>query len=702
MNRDSVEAQYRQEVVARYGVWQDAYVPLPARLLEEHVLGAWPADRLSLNSPRFDPRVLSRCWAAGQVISEPRDISNVIELGSQPSDFVIHGEPGAGKSVALMRLALQQTLPASDGSPSSRLPILVNLGGYRPLSAPDKFLVQHLAELGRDGFPAHGQLALGLRERLESGQLLILLDGLDELPTRFLNWSLRRWRDFLARYGSDGRGNRIIVSTRHPELAYTTGLPVVSLCPLPDESKSLLLDQYLNAQDSGNFWAQLHEPDYQHILALTGSPFWLVRIAQLYAARKSVPRTRSRILGEWLELAQVHSRSGSRLDNSPPKPVAAGHAWFQAYRAAAEVNQSGGLTRGRSALWRMWAPPVSLRSGRLLRHNAFRPLPDLPSSARPEQALLLLEMSAQPAEALRALIRLNPLLAAECALESDPGLIQDVGPEVVQALMEWINDEKRDLRSRILAGNLLGQMGDPRLLETVFIPAGEVVMGSGRSAHVMSVPAFRLFKYPVTRRDFHQFVSSGAYQQREWWTRAGWKWLQATGRTESHVPHDPPNYPVVGVTWYEAVAYGNWLSSQHGVLYRLPTEAEWQRAARGQTEFLYPWGDQADPSRANTCTFDSLYVFGVTPVGIYPKGTGQFGAYDQAGNVWEWCSSQYLPYPYDPSDGREILQSDDARVLRGGSWLHPLERARCAVRSAEMPDAVRPDVGFRLLQVPNE
>lgn len=335
----------------------------------------------------------------------------------------------------------------------------------------------------------------------------------------------------------------------------------------------------------------------------------------------------------------------------------------------------------------------------MLRHNAFRPLPDLSSSARREQALLLLEMAAQPAEALRALIRLNPLLAAECALESDPELTQEVRPEVVQALVAWIDDERRDLRSRILAGDLLGRLGDPRLLETVFIPAGEAVMGSGRTAHVVSVPAFRLFKYPVTRQAFRQFATSGAYQQREWWTRAGWKWLEATGRTESDAPDDPPNYPVVGVTWYEAVAYGNWLSSQHGVLYRLPTEAEWQRAARGETEFLYPWGDQADPSRANICTFDSLYVFWVTPVGIYPKGKGQFGTYDQAGNVWEWCSSQYLPYPYDPGDGREVLQSDDARVLRGGSWLHPLERAKCAARSAETPDAVRPDVGFRLLQV---
>jgi len=699
VDSNSLEVQYCQEVVVRYAAWRDAYVPVPASLVEERILGAWPADEVSSNQSRLSPGWLTKSWTSGQVVPQVQNIPDVAEVGGKLPSFTIQGVPGAGKSVALMRLALQQALLVLDGLPSPQVPVLVPLRNYRPLSQPEKFLARHVAALAGDAAAVHRQLALSLHERLERGQLLLLLDGLDELPVKFLNWSLKRWQGFFAKYGSGGRGNRIIVTARNADLAYLSGLPIVSLRPLSHESKSLLLGQYLRAEDSANLWARLHEPSYRNILELTGNPFWLVCIAQLHAARKSLPATRSQILGEWLELARGQNGSGPVLDASHPTESLAEHAWFQTYLSASEINQSGGLTRAKSVLWRARDSLAPLKAGRLLRHNAFRPLPELLSSSRREEAFLLLEMATQPVEALRAVARVNPLLAAECALESNPEPVQDVWQEIVLALLDWVEDEKRGLRARILAGDLLGRMGDPRLAETVLVPAGEVRLGTGRSARTVSMPAFRLGKYPVTRQDFYRFVASGAYQQREWWTRAGWKWLQVTGRAEGDVPNEPPSHPVTGVTWYEAVAYGNWLSSQQGVLYRLPTEPEWERAARGQTDFLYPWGDQADPSRANTCTFDSLYVFGTTPVGIYPKGRGPYGAYDQAGNVWEWCSSQYLPYPYDPRDGREALQSDDARVLRGGSWLQPLDRARCNARSAEMPDSARLDVGFRLVQV---
>ena len=696
---DALETLYCQEVIARYRNWLEAYVPVPARLIEECIQGVWDFDELRSESPRLDSQLLTKCWTVGQVTPHTREVPDVLEIGSQLPSFVLLGDTGSGKSVALTRMALQQAIAVQDSPTPSHLPVLVHLNCYPPLSSPEKFLTQYLADQGDVGFPAHQQLSLNLHERLQSGRLLLLFDGLDDLPAKFFSWSLKRWRDFVIRYGDSGRDNRVIVSTSHHELAYGTGLPVVYLGPLTDESKRIILAQYLSVEDTADLWAQLQKPDCVDRLKRMGNPYWLARMAEVYAVRKSVPLKRSQLLNEWIQFAHNKDHPGLGEGVLPPNEAVARDAWLQAYLSARETNQSGGLANEKSAVWRAPASQSSLKAGRLLRHNAFRLLPDLPSSSRREQALLLLEMTSEPVESLRALARVNPLLAAECALEVNTDLVQEAWQEIVQALIDWIDDEKRELRARIVAGNLLGRMGDPRLTETVFVPAGEVVLGAGRNAHVVSVAAFHLCKYPVTRQGFLRFVASDAYHQREWWTRAGWKWCQATGRDGSDVMTEPPNHPVTGVTWYEAVAYGNWLSSQEGVLYHLPSEAEWEKATRGRTDFTFPWGDRADPSRANTCTFDSLYVFGTTPVGIYPKGRGQYGAYDQAGNVWEWCTSQYLPYPYDPHDGREALQSDDARVVRGGSWLQPLERARCSARSAEMPDVTRPDIGFRLLKV---
>ena len=305
-------------------------------------------------------------------------------------------------------------------------------------------------------------------------------------------------------------------------------------------------------------------------------------------------------------------------------------------------------------------------------------------------------------DGVAAVLKVNPLLAAECALEKnerlDPGLHQ----EVVEALIEVISNSKTPLQIRIAAGNLLGLLGDPRLTEVVSIPKGSVILGIARNKHTVELPAFNLFKYPITRQDFARFAASDAYDAREWWTRPGWKWRQEMRsgiRSEAEVIQGYPNHPVTGVSWYEAIAYANWLSSRTGTLYRLPTEAEWERAAKGAAEYRFPWGDDPDATRANTCAFDSLYVFSTTPVGVYPDGAGRYGAHDQAGNVWEWCTSRYLPYPYDAHDGREILQNDDARVLKGGSWLQSLEKAKCHVRGTELPEVARPDIGFRLIEV---
>jgi formylglycine-generating enzyme required for sulfatase activity len=159
--------------------------------------------------------------------------------------------------------------------------------------------------------------------------------------------------------------------------------------------------------------------------------------------------------------------------------------------------------------------------------------------------------------------------------------------------------------------------------------------------------------------------------------------------------YNNPSQPVVGVTWFEAVAYCAWLSAVTGRVYRLPSEAEWEAAARGPMGYVYAWGHAWDAARANTV---EGRVLKPSPVGAYAAagGGGPFGAEDQTGSVWEWTSSLYRPYPYRP-DGREAAESEGERALRGGSWLYYRNLARCASRLRFVPDYFPDDVGFRVV-----
>jgi len=774
---EPVESLYCREVIARYGDWKDQYVPVPGSLVEEQPEGAWDSEDTWLNVTELDPDILSRRWLVGRVTPHARSFPDVTELAALLSSFALAGESGAGKSVVLMRLALQKALTALHHSTPHRLPFLVRLNRYHPFSKPARFLVRHMQQQGRVGFPAHEQLAPTLRDRLENGQMLLLLDGLDELPRKFQAWAVKRWQAFIHRYGSEGQGNRIVVTTQHLDLVYSLGLPVVSLRPLADGDRLQLLSIYMGEDSGRSLWEELQCPERQGLLELAGNPFWLVRMADIFRVGGHLPDNRGQVLASWVACMRTQEAQGeeaafeapesegseadwlpafgdaalklsrqygdsavikrSRLRNMLSRSVPKGafddvllteqsafldgeelllgdrhapdpllwfkHEWLQAYFSAEALSRRFAAGKHKPSAWQLSPGKDNLRGGRLLRHNAFSPLPGVPSRAQQKEVLLLLGLTPDPSELLHTLAKVNPLLAGECALEGGVQLDEGVHQGIVDALTALISNENNGLRLRIAAGNLLGKLGDPRLSETVPVPAGEAALGSGRSCHTVDVSAFHLFKYPVTRGEFAQFAGSDAYNQREWWTRTGWEWYRSTrpagNRSVSGIIPGRPNHPMTGVTWYEAVAYGNWLSSHHGVLYRLPSEAEWEKAARGPTWHAFPWGDDPAPSHANTCTFDSLYVFDTTPVGIYSDGVGWYGGYDQAGNVWEWCTSRYLPYPYNPHDGREVLQAEEARVLRGGSWLHLLERAKCSARNAELPDVARPDIGFRLIEV---
>jgi formylglycine-generating enzyme required for sulfatase activity len=247
------------------------------------------------------------------------------------------------------------------------------------------------------------------------------------------------------------------------------------------------------------------------------------------------------------------------------------------------------------------------------------------------------------------------------------------------------------------------------------IPAGSFTMGSSaedegsfddeRPQHQCEIPyEYRIARYPITVAQYQAFVDAGGYAEQRWWTESGWRWRQDSDRAGPEgfgTPFSLPNHPVVGVSWYEAHAFAGWLTAQmreHDLIAAdevvdLPSEAEWERAARGSGVQRYPWGDAFDPDRANAW---ETGIGSTSAVGCFPRGASPDGVEECSGNVWEWTRSTHKKYPYDAADGREGPEGDDRRVLRGGSWDYLIPRFfRVAFRYWLEPTHWNYFIGFR-------
>jgi formylglycine-generating enzyme required for sulfatase activity len=150
---------------------------------------------------------------------------------------------------------------------------------------------------------------------------------------------------------------------------------------------------------------------------------------------------------------------------------------------------------------------------------------------------------------------------------------------------------------------------------------------------------------------------------------------------------------VVGVNWYEANAYCAWLSAVTGKSFRLPTEFEWEKAARGTDGRIYPWGDKFDPRKCNSVEGQ---IYRATPVGLLPAGVSPNGIFDASGNVAEWTESWYKAYPGQKEDPSEDY-GEKYRIVRGGSWYDLHRFVRCADRRRLVPAFFNDSLGFRLV-----
>jgi len=239
----------------------------------------------------------------------------------------------------------------------------------------------------------------------------------------------------------------------------------------------------------------------------------------------------------------------------------------------------------------------------------------------------------------------------------------------------------------------------PRLAhepELVLIPAGAFLMGSTTAVgvadfevpqHEVVLPDYAIGRCPVTNAQYAAFVKTARY-------------LPPRGWLGSNSPPGREQHPVVNVSWYDAVAYCEWLKQQSTRPYRLPTEAEWEKAARGTDGRLYPWGNEWINGRCHHSSKSTA------PVNAYPDGASPFGCLDMAGNVREWTSTLWgsdyqkseFPYPYQPGDGREDAAAETAvyRIVRSSTYLDEQACHRCATRAWYAPDNRNKLRGFRV------
>lgn len=200
----------------------------------------------------------------------------------------------------------------------------------------------------------------------------------------------------------------------------------------------------------------------------------------------------------------------------------------------------------------------------------------------------------------------------------------------------------------------------------------------------LRIQPFYISKYEVTNAQYAAFVFLTSHPAPEQWEGG----IYPAGRDQ---------HPVTGVSWYDALAYCKWLSEVTGVPYRLPTEAEWEYAARGPQGRPYSWGGEWQAQRCNCDNRNK----GTTYIGSHPRDVSPHGVMDTIGNVAEWTNTLFMPYPYDPADGREDLAGRGPRVVRGGWWGANRHNARAAFRRSFPAAQASEWIGFRVARDAN-
>jgi formylglycine-generating enzyme required for sulfatase activity len=765
---------------------------------------------------------------------ETRPLS-ALEATVANNRLVILGGPGSGKSIFLGHLALclaLHGLAPGDGwlerltcwpeVEAGVVPITIVLrdfGRWLPGNA-DRAEPRHLWEFMRSRLEALNLAfaAEPLHDALEHGQALVLLDGLDEIPTPRQRTFVR---DAVAAFGRRYSDCRVVVTCR--TLSYRDpawqleGVPTFELAPFDEEKIDRAIGTWyaelarfgaVEPGDTEGLARHLREvvrhPD---LWRLAATPLLLAVMALVHIHKGRLPDARALLYEDMVDILlwrweQIKAGGDEQAPHLRRLLLDAGRTdvdlkrvlWGLAFEAHRERGAGDkdtladiGELRLQKALAglhpegsRDWAQEViaamKLQAGLLLERAPevfafpYRTFEEYLAGAHlaaqndfARQAASLIEEGAFWREvvllAIGRLIYLGgdtdrPLalvgelcparaadvevawrkawLAGEALLEmglhrvGDSALGRDLAERVRDRLAALLEAGLLSSVNRASAGDALAGLGDPRpgvglrpdrlpSITWCEIPAGPFLMGSHDDScalfgqetpqDTVDVPAFRVSKVPITNAQYGAFVVAGGYQERRHWTAAGWHWKgERSGPQGYGGVFALPNHPVVGVSWYEAVAFCRWLTEwlrEAGALgsgeeVRLPGEAEWEKAARGTKGRVYPWGDEFDPEK---CNMRDTGIGATSAVGIFPDGASPFGVLDLSGNVWEWCGTKWRERYAERVD--ESVEGNARRALRGGSFdLEVQEYVRCACRYRRAPDLRDDFVGFRCVVAP--
>jgi formylglycine-generating enzyme required for sulfatase activity/ligand-binding SRPBCC domain-containing protein len=805
--RRELERAYLQTVGQCYDHWRDVYTDMSfsSRTSQKPVRVKSAARKLFDRQHHIFTKISHQYEddKASMVSVETfEELSQVIYKHRRSA---LIGDPGAGKTTTLQRLAYDLATAAAE-SESAPLPFFVRLGAYKGGDF-HQYLETAFSEA------CFGTLHLS---NYLPGRVFFLLDGLNEMPFQLqpqLDDWLRRNPDTL-----------VVITCRKLEYVERK-LPLqrIDVAPLDvvrihafignhleDEFREPLFWS-LSGVETSNAWAwlrraeptatltdfwfgvtenahsyeieKLHMKRVQErlrengelpgILGLVSNPFLLFAVIEIYYRTESLPQNRGQLFDQFVALSldqqdkTVADPEHPWIDESVQRRAMSALAYrMQADNTGSSVDESQALAILRDALPEQDAVELLyfaaraciIERGRTVRFvhqllqeyfataamemDLFRgesPEKYWPSSrwweptGWEETALLLAGKQGDSTAVVRWLTPVQPTLAYRCATESGA----PCDPIALQALYEPNDGARISPLARAEWGRILARKGDERAgvllradglpdIAWCEIPAGHFQMGGDPSvgevgnawagASVEIPYTFWIAMYAVTYAQYEAFVADAGYQTREYWTEAGWHWKGNQthpldwGNTSFHLA----NHPVVSITWFEAFAFTRWLDTKYksaGELalpwledeweVRLPTEAEWEKAARYPDGRRYPWGEEYIPGYANIDEMFEGSACGpyslrrTTAVGMYPHGASPNGAEDMCGNVWEWCLAKWdVDYSHPENIDPE---GSGHRVIRGDSWYNGAAFASSAARDGFDADLSMIDVGLRVV-----
>jgi formylglycine-generating enzyme required for sulfatase activity len=755
-----------------------------------------------------------------------------LELIRHEPALVLLGDPGGGKTTVLRYLAMgfaHARLYAGQADTALDpelawdgplpLPVLVQLRRFaEELTGPPDSADHLLSHIERilTGDRLH-ELAQHLLQRLEAGELVVLLDGLDEIADD----ARRAWaRQAVALFQSRFAQSRLVVTSRIYAYRDACVLPpvfrVATLQPLDPEAQRDFVRRWYQAAllEGAELTAGEQRPaaadrarelldglDRRPRLGeIAANPLLLTMICLVHQHRLRLPQQRAKLyeecllllLEQWeqrradgakaglavelgvadstdrlalvqplayqlqllgreeatqrevqtwllerfLDLADndgnrakqlitrfldfLEGRSGLLIARDIKARYAFPHRTFQEYLVARELIYQGDSAVRSAVVNQRHAPPwrevILLIVGHLVASGQ-------PQAAR-ALGWALLEADPEGSDGFyRSVVLAGDVVEELGSMLGREG--QALKDQVVTALVELVQAGRLSAKERVEAAFLLGRLGDPRLPtpnQSAYwcpIDPGLFWFGDEAKAPLKQVElsyGYQIARYPVTNQEYAQFIADGGYEREEWWTQNGWRWRLPVGHDDSWENNarpitrpwlaqnngfNSPTQPVVGVSWYEAAAYCIWLTrrgQQQGWLalheeLRLPTSLEWERAARHTDQRIYPWGD--DMPTIEHANFDQTGINLPAPVGCFPRGSATCGAFDMAGNIWEWTATDY-------QKGRHVEPKKDftrnqAIVLRTGDYSESVERLRCGSRWV-VPRSGSNSLGFRVIR----